>query len=125
MPEGLQTILVVEDEQSLRELSCAFLRGAGYRLLQANSGDEALEIAARHDGPIHLLMTDTVMPGLSAGELAKRLNAQRPEIRVLYISGYSQEIVKSHGISFDGEAFLQKPFSRAQLISKVKEVLTG
>ena len=120
-----QTVLVVEDDESLQKLSCQFLQSSGFAVLQASNGAEALQIASLHPGPIHLLITDTVMPGLSGSELVRRLQAQRPETKVLYVSGYADDTVMTHGISSQGEAFLQKPFSKTELINKVVQLLEG
>jgi two-component system, cell cycle sensor histidine kinase and response regulator CckA len=122
---GSQTVLLVDDDDPIRNLSCLYLRSKGYTVLQASNGAEALAVAAQHQGPIHLLITDTVMPGMSAPELVQRLQAQRPGTRVLYISGYTEDTIPIRGIPWDKAVFLQKPFSKASLISKVKQLLDG
>ena len=120
---GSETILVVEDEESLREVVRESLQVFGYTLLEARHGGEALLIAERHAGPIHLLLTDVVMPTMNGAELARRLAPLRPEMDVLYVSGYTDEAIVHHGVLEPGMAFLQKPFSPDQIVRKVREVL--
>jgi two-component system cell cycle sensor histidine kinase/response regulator CckA len=95
----------------------------GYVVLTAGRGDEALEVAARHDGPIHLMVTDVVMPGVSGPELARRLETVHPDMKVLFISGYTDDAVLRHGVREGSAAFLQKPFTLDGLARKVREVL--
>ena len=121
--KGEETVLVVEDEGMLRELACEFLQGGGYTVLEAGNGAEAIEISKRHQGPIHLLMTDAVMPGMSGRELAQRLHGDRPDMKVLYVSGYTDDAVFRNGLLEPGTAFLQKPFTRDALTQKVRAVL--
>ena len=121
--KGEETVLVVEDEGMLRELSCEFLQSGGYTVLEAGNGAEAIEISKRHQGPIHLLMTDVVMPGMSGRELAQRLPDHRPGMKVLYVSGYTDDTVLRNGLLEPGTAFLQKPFTRDSLVHKVRDVL--
>ena len=97
----------------------------GYRVLEARHGAEALEISSRHTGPIHLMVTDVVMPQMSGRELAQRLLPLRPEMRVLYMSGYTDDAIVRHGVLGAGMAFLSKPFTPYALASKVREVLDG
>jgi PAS domain S-box-containing protein len=120
---GLETILLVEDEGSLRELVRECLEATGYSVLEARHGAEALEICERRPAPIHLLMTDVVMPGMSGRELAERLRASRPEIRILYMSGYTDDAVVLHGVLAEDMAFLQKPFTVESLARTVRDVL--
>jgi signal transduction histidine kinase/ActR/RegA family two-component response regulator len=122
---GVETVLVVEDEAVLRELACEFLRSSGHKVLSAGNGAEALAISKRHAGPIHLLLTDAVMPGMSGRELAQRLHDVRPETKVLYVSGYTDDTVLRNGLLEAGTAFLQKPFTRDSLARKVRAVLAG
>jgi PAS domain S-box-containing protein len=122
---GTETILFVEDEQSVRELVRDYLRGVGYRVLDAGDGIEALEIAAAHKGPIHILITDVVMPRLSGRDLAMKLSSERPGMKVLFISGYTDDTVVRHGVLEGGVAFLQKPFNLKALAEKIREVLKG
>jgi signal transduction histidine kinase len=121
--KGEETVLVVEDEGMLLELACEFLQSSGYAVLEAGNGSKAVEISRGHRGPIHLLMTDAVMPGMSGRELAQRLHDDRPDIKVLYVSGYTDDSVLRNGLLEPGTAFLQKPFTRDSLARKVREVL--
>ena len=124
-PPGTETILFVEDEESVRMLVRDFLRGNGYQVLEAADGEQALEVAAAHKGAIHILITDVVMPRLSGRELAIRLVAERKDVKVLYISGYTDDSVFRHGVLEGGVAFLQKPFNLRGLAQKIREVLDG
>ena len=121
---GTETILFVEDEQSVRELVRDYLVGAGYCMLEASDGTQALKVAAAHPGPIHILITDVVMPHLSGPELASKLTAERPNLKVLFISGYTDDTVFRHGVLEGGVAFLQKPFNLKALSQKIHEVLS-
>ncbi|PYP59659.1 MAG: hypothetical protein DMD40_02700 [Gemmatimonadetes bacterium] len=120
---GSETVLVVEDEPAVLTLSRRALEAQGYVVLAASDPAAALRVVERHGGMIHLLLTDVVMPGLSGRELADRLTAQRPGIRVLYMSGYPGDAVVQHGTLPSGSAFLQKPFSPDGLARKVRDVL--
>src|SRR5436309_1044541 len=120
---GSETILLVEDEHLVRLLARKVLERAGYRVLVAAGGAEALDLAERYAGPIHLLLTDVVMPEMSGRELAHRLASLRPDARVLYMSGYADEAIAQHGVLDPGTAFLQKPFTPDGLARKVREVL--
>jgi two-component system cell cycle sensor histidine kinase/response regulator CckA len=121
--QGRETILVVEDEAMLLALIRRILRSAGYTVLAAAGGPEALELAARHPGNLHLMVSDVVMPQMTGPELAGRLALDLPHVKVLYTSGYTNDEVLRHGV-LDGVAnFLPKPFSRANLLKKVREVL--
>ena len=120
---GSETVLVVEDEPAVLTLSRRALEAQGYVVLAASDPIAALRVVERHGGTIHLLLTDVVMPGLSGRELADRLTAQRPGIRVLYMSGYPGDAVVQHGTLPSGSAFLQKPFSPDGLARKVRDVL--
>jgi signal transduction histidine kinase len=120
---GSETVLVAEDEPLVRVLVRKTLTQAGYRVLEAGGGEEALQLAARHDGTIHLLVTDVVMPGMSGRELMRRLAEVRPSVKVLYMSGYSDEAVERHGVLDPGTAFIQKPFTPSVLARRVREVL--
>jgi two-component system cell cycle sensor histidine kinase/response regulator CckA len=113
--------LLVEDEVALRELTRIFLADSGYTVLEAESPDKAVEIARHHSGPIHLLLTDVVMPGMSGPVLAEKLAPVLPEMRVVYMSGYTGF---SHPAFLDSELpLLQKPFTRDELRGKVREIL--
>ncbi len=120
---GTETILLVEDEEAVRALVRRILRQQGYIVLEARDGAEALMLCQRHTGWIHLLITDVVMPHVSGRELAGRLEAMRPELKVLYMSGYPDEAIAHHGVLEKGTAFLQKPFTPSALVLKVREVL--
>jgi len=120
---GTETVLFVEDEQSVRELVRDYLTGVGYRVLDAADGVEALEIARAHKGTIHILITDVVMPRLSGRDLAAKLSPERPGIKVLFISGYTDDTIVRHGVLEGGVAFLQKPFNLRALADKIREVL--
>jgi PAS domain S-box-containing protein len=122
-PRGSETILLVEDEEMLRGLIEEALTENGYDLLVAPNGVEALETARRHEGRIRLLLTDAVMPGMSGRVLADRLTEARPEMRVLFMSGYTDDTVVRHGILAAEVAFLQKPFTTDALARKIREVL--
>jgi PAS domain S-box-containing protein len=122
LPGGSETILLVEDEDSLRELAHEILGGLGYTVLEAGTGRAALEVAERHPGPIDLLLTDVIMPGMSGRELAAELLSSRPGARALYMSGYTDDAI-IHGVLEPGLAFLQKPFPLEALARKVREVL--
>lgn len=120
---GEETILVVEDEEAVRTLICEVLRRDRYSVLAASCGEEALKMCARYGGPIHLVLTDVVMPGMNGRELANRLRAFRPEMTVLYTSGYTANAIVHHGVLDEGAAFLPKPFTPAALTRKVREGL--
>ena len=122
-PKGQETVLLVEDEAGVRNLSRYVLEKNGYTVLEASDGQEALAVAGRHDGAIQLLVTDVVMPGMSGRQLANALCQVRPATRVLFMSGYTDEAVLRHGVIDASPAFLQKPFSPIGLARKVREVL--
>jgi len=120
---GGETILVVEDEQAVRDLTVRILRQLGYTILTASSGAEALEISQSHKGHIDLLLTDVVMPNMSGRQLADSLHLSRPKTKVLFLSGYTENTVVHHGVLDAGVDFLPKPFSRENLSKKLREVL--
>jgi len=120
---GSETLLLVEDEAALRSLGQEILRDQGYKVLAAGSGGEALELARNHTAPIHLLVTDVVMPGMDGRELADRLAPLHPETRCLFMSGYTDDAIVRRGVWEEGMPFLQKPFSIDALALKVREVL--
>ncbi len=122
-PRGSETVLLAEDEPAVRAIAQQVLERQGYTVLAAPSGADALALAAQHGVTIHLLLTDVVMPGMSGRDLADRLTAQRPGIRVLYISGYTDNAIVRHGMLEPGLAYLQKPFRPDALVRKVREVL--
>ncbi len=123
LPRGTETVLVAEDEPAVRALTCRVLRGCGYAVLEAGGAGEAARAAGAHPGPIHLLVTDVVMPGVGGRQLAELLRADRPGLRVLYLSGYTDDAVVRHGVYHDRVHFLPKPFAPAELARKVREVL--
>ena len=123
LPRGSETLLLVEDETSVREFTRDVLIAQGYRVLSAVDGEEALQVAKDHEGPIHLLVTDVVMPRMSGRELADHLEPSRPEMRVLYVSGYTDDAVVRHGVLAEGIQFLSKPFGMEALALKVRAVL--
>jgi two-component system, cell cycle sensor histidine kinase and response regulator CckA len=118
-----ETVLVVEDDEALRKLTCECLEENGYTVLAAKNPAEAIEESKRHEGTIHLLVTDMVMPGMNGRELAARLAELRPEMRVLYVSGYTDDAIIRHFILEPGLAFLQKPFTQKALERKLRELL--
>jgi signal transduction histidine kinase/CheY-like chemotaxis protein len=123
-PRGSETILLVEDQDSIRELARQFLEGSGYTVLEARDGSDALEIAERQQGVIDLLVTDVVMPKMGGPELAYCLSTSRPQLRVLYMSGYAEHAgANDHGMAGGDTASLQKPFALDTLARKVREVL--
>jgi two-component system, cell cycle sensor histidine kinase and response regulator CckA len=122
-PRGRETVLVVEDDASVRGITRAMLELHGYRVLEAGSGEEALEICEGPEGPVQLLLTDVVMPGMSGPEVAQQLTRVHPELKVLYMSGYTDDAILRHGVTELSPAFVQKPFSAETLGWKVREVL--
>ncbi len=122
---GSETILLVDDDEAVRRLSRDFLEREGYRVIEARNGQEALWGSEHHAGVIHLMMTDVVMPGMSGQELAEKLGSSRPELKVLYMSGYTDAAIVHHGVLDEGKAFLQKPFALQVLAEKLRAVLDG
>lgn len=120
---GTETVLLVEDEASLRKLTCQLLALCGYTVLGADSGAEALKVSREYEGPIHLLLTDVVMPAMSGRAVADQIMRDRPETHVLYMSGYTGQTVGQHGVLAEGSFYLQKPFTREGLARKVREAL--
>ena len=120
---GSETVLLVEDEEGVRQLTREYLETYGYTVIQAADGHAALELARVHHGPIHLLVTDIVMPGISGRELADRAVKIRPELKVLYMSGYTDQAVVQHGMLESGSVLLQKPFTMGALAAKLREIL--
>jgi signal transduction histidine kinase len=124
--QGSETILLVEDEEMVRKLACTVLQKYGYTVLEAPNGEEALRIVQGQNGnPIHLMVTDVVMPGMSGRQLADRLGSLWPEMKVLYMSGYTDNAIVHHGVLDPGIAYIQKPFAPNALTSKVREILDG
>ena len=120
---GTETVLVVEDAASVRMVTRQVLERYGYAVLEAPNGETALRLAAKHHGPIHLLLTDVVMPGLSGRQLAEQLVHLRPDMKVLYASGYADHAIVHHGILESGISYLQKPFTPETLGRRVRQVL--
>ena len=123
LPRGSETVLVVEDELQLKELTCRILGDQGYQVLGTTDARQALEICSSHRGPIHLLVTDMVMPRMSGGELAESARAMRAEMKVLYMSGYTDSSTVHNGSQRDPVPFLQKPFTPLELGRRVREAL--
>ena len=122
--QAVETILLAEDESSLRNLARQFLESQGYTVLEAAEGAAAIQICNSHPGPIHLLLTDLIMPGINGRELARRVCAMRPETKVLYMSGYAENAIANNAMLEEGIPLLQKPFSLSTLRTKVREKLS-
>ncbi|TLY22194.1 MAG: response regulator [Nitrospirae bacterium] len=120
---GSETVLLVEDEKSVRALIRSTLQTHGYTVLEAHHGEHAIQVCAQHADPIHLMVTDVVMPEMSGRELAERLKTSRPNMKVLFMSGYTDKAIVHHGELDPDTAFLQKPFTPDALARKVREVL--
>jgi DNA-binding response OmpR family regulator len=120
---GSETILLVEDEANLRYLARQYLEKQGYRVIEAADGAVAMQIAVAHEGVIHLLLTDVIMPGMNGRELAQRISEIRPNVKILYMSGYTENVIGHNGTLDAGVRLLQKPFTLRDLKSRVREVL--
>lgn len=123
LSRGSETVLLVEDEEAVRRVTARLLEAQGFRVLIARSPDEAIEMAMNGNQAIDLLVTDIVMPGMNGRDLADRLHEMRPDLKVLYLSGYHDEVIARHGILGSGSAFLPKPYPAVTLIDKVREIL--
>ena len=123
LAQGTETVLLVEDEPGLRDFAREVLETHGYQVLEASRPGEALRLAQEHAGRIQVMVTDVVMPQMNGRELAQRLTSVRPDLKVLYMSGYTDDAIVRHGVLEPGTAFLQKPFSPVALASKVRAVL--
>ena len=122
---GSETILVAEDEPDLRELTRIFLEGYGYKVLEADSADQAIKTAEISSEPIHLLLTDVIMPGMSGRQLAEKILSTRPETKIVYMTGYTDDMVVQHKVLEPGVRLLQKPFTKVDLAMKVRATLDG
>lgn len=119
----METILVVDDEAQVRGLARDILLGAGYQVLEAEDGEQALRVAEEHPGAIHVLLTDVMMPGINGRELADRLLAARPDTKPIFMSGRAAEVITDAGVLIPVDAFLAKPFTVERLLNKVRERL--
>jgi CheY-like chemotaxis protein len=119
---AVSTILLVEDEATILRLASRILRRRGYTVLEAETGEEAVRVAAEHGGRIDVLLTDLIMPGLSGAEVARRIMTAHPAVQVVYMSGYGAEDLAEHGVGHPAH-FLGKPFTPDALIAKIQEVL--
>ena len=122
---GAETVLLVEDEESVRQIANEILTMNGYRVLQASHGNEALNVSLQHEGVIDLMVTDVVMPVMGGPELARKLALTRPEMRVLYMSGYTDDAIVHHGVLLEGTAFVQKPFTAEAFSRKLREAISA
>lgn len=123
-PVGGETILVVEDEEKLRLFVCRALTGLGYQVLSAGSPAEARTIEQKYDGAIHLMLTDVVMPGMNGKVLYELLAPARPAMKVLFMSGYTENVIAERGVWKEGIKFIQKPFSIKELAAKLASILS-
>jgi PAS domain S-box-containing protein len=123
--QGSETVLVVEDNEMVRKTTVKTIQRYGYTVLIAPDGGEALRICGEHDGPIHLMLTDVVMPGMGGRHLAERAQVMRADMKVLFMSGYTDDAIVHHGVIEKGIAFLQKPFTAERLARKIREVMNG
>ena len=120
---GGETVLVVEDQEAVRELTKTVLEAHGYCVLEATNGVEALAVVERHPDEIHLLLTDVILPGMNGMDLSRRLRALRPKLKVLFTSGYPAEVIARRGVVERDVAYLPKPVSPDTLVAKVRDVL--
>jgi PAS domain S-box-containing protein len=120
---GQETVMIVEDQEEVRNFASQVLEGFGYRVLAAKDGPDAVAVATHHSAPIHILLTDVVMPGMNGRQLADQLTAQRPDMKVLFTSGYTQEVIAHHGVLDADVDYLSKPYSPETLATRLREVL--
>jgi CheY-like chemotaxis protein len=123
MPRGSETIVLVDDDEGVRAVARRILQRVGYTVLSAPDGVEAIRLIGESGGDVHLLVTDVVMPGLGGRDLVTHVRETYPELRVLFVSGYTEEGIRRHGVLDTGSAFLEKPFTAERLAQKVREVL--
>jgi len=123
LPEGEEVILLVEDEPMVRELAVETLRGLGYRIIEAGDPITAITLAKEYPGIIHLLLTDVIMPTMNGNQLARELVTTRPTMKVLYTSGYTENMIAHHGVLDSGIDFLPKPYTTKELSERVRDVL--
>jgi len=123
MLKGRETILLVEDEESVRKMALTMLKNLGYKVIEARDGEEAMMLADRHGGRIDLLMTDIVMPGINGRELSERLTGLYPSMKTLFTSGYTEDVIVHHGVVESHLNFIGKPYSLQGLAGKIREVL--
>jgi CheY-like chemotaxis protein len=123
LPRGSETVLIVEDEEEVRKLAVQILQRQGYEVMEAPQGGDALLICEQHQNSVHLMLTDVVMPGMSSHQLAKRLKSLQPEMKVLYMSGYTDNTIVQHGALAEKVDYISKPFTVDALARKVREVL--
>ena len=117
----METILVADDEAQVRSLARDILLGAGYRVLEAEDGEQALRVGEDHQGAIHVLLTDIMMPGINGKELAGRFIVARPDAKAIFMSGRVAEVISDAGVLIPADAFLAKPFTAERLLNKVRE----
>lgn len=122
-PSGTETVIICEDDSAVRDLTAQLLEDAGYSVLASQSAADALQLAARHSGPVHLLITDVIMPDMNGRKLSDALAAIRPTVRTLFVSGYTANVIAHHGVLEEHVEFLEKPYSRRQLLQRVRDVL--
>ena len=120
---GNETILLCEDEEAVRRLASTILARSGYRVIEAENGEQALRLAAGHEGPIHLLITDVLMPEMKGDLLAATIQKDQPQTQVLFMSGYASDVLNHEDVAQNGSEFLQKPFKPEVLLRRVREIL--
>jgi DNA-binding response OmpR family regulator len=124
-PFGNETVLVVEDAEGVRRLTRTVLESYGYHVIEAANGEEALSAEKRHPGEINILVTDVILPGMNGKALSEHLRVRRPKLKVIFMSGYPDEVISPRGIVERGVAYLSKPFSPDFLVARVRDVLEG
>jgi CheY-like chemotaxis protein len=125
VPRGSETIMVVEDDEALREVTVRLLQDGGYRVIQAKDAEQALAMMASSRPEVDLLLTDVIMPGASGAELAQQVKEGHPKLRSLFMSGYTNDLVSRHGMSIHEASLLEKPFTKKALLKKVYAALHG